>query len=170
MSEADLTDVLPTIAVPTLLLWGEFDARSPLSVAHAFARAIPRAELAVIPGAGHMTNLERPAEFNAAVRAFCRALPLAGRTVCVHARGHARRRSGSSSLRQQRGRASGAAAPGAMSWRSAFVGGARSSGPTIGGPPVKRRADRRPAQPVAENVAGCLGVKYAEIASSSCWL
>jgi pimeloyl-ACP methyl ester carboxylesterase len=74
MAEADLTDVLPTIAVPTLLLWGELDARSPLSVAHAFARAIPRAELAVIPGAGHMSNLERPAEFNAAIRAFYRPL------------------------------------------------------------------------------------------------
>jgi pimeloyl-ACP methyl ester carboxylesterase len=74
MAEADLRDVLPTIVVPTLLLWGEFDARSPLSVAHAFARAIPHAELAVIPGAGHMSNLERPAEFNAAIRAFCRRL------------------------------------------------------------------------------------------------
>jgi pimeloyl-ACP methyl ester carboxylesterase len=74
MAEADLTDVLPTIAVPTLLLWGELDARSPLGVAHAFARAIPHAELAIIPGAGHMSNLERPAEFNAAVRAFCRRL------------------------------------------------------------------------------------------------
>ena len=72
MAEADLTDVLPTIAVPTLLLWGELDARSPLSVAHAFARAIPHAQLAVITGAGHMSNLERPAEFNAAIRAFCR--------------------------------------------------------------------------------------------------
>jgi len=74
MSEADLTDVLPTIAVPTLLLWGERDARSPLTVAHAFARAIPHAKLAVIPGAGHLTNLERPTEFNAALRAFCRGL------------------------------------------------------------------------------------------------
>lgn len=72
MAEADLRDVLPSVAVPTLLLWGELDARSPLSVAHEFARAIPRSRLVVIPGAGHMSNLERPDEFNAAVRAFCR--------------------------------------------------------------------------------------------------
>jgi pimeloyl-ACP methyl ester carboxylesterase len=72
MAAADLTDVLPTIAVPTLLVWGERDARSPLNVAHAFARSIPHAELVVIPEAGHMSSLERPAEFNAAVRAFCR--------------------------------------------------------------------------------------------------
>src|SRR5690348_16141812 len=58
MAAADLIDVLPTIAVPTLLLWGELDARSPLSVAHAFARAIPHAALAIIPDAGHMSHLE----------------------------------------------------------------------------------------------------------------
>jgi pimeloyl-ACP methyl ester carboxylesterase len=75
MAEADLRDVLPAIAVPTLLLWGELDARSPLSVARAFARAIPHAELVVIAGAGHMSNLERPGEFNTALRAFCRRLP-----------------------------------------------------------------------------------------------
>lgn len=75
IAEADLRDVLPRIAVPTLLVWGELDARSPLSVARDFARAIPHAELVVIPGAGHMSNLERPEEFNAAVRAFCRRGP-----------------------------------------------------------------------------------------------
>jgi pimeloyl-ACP methyl ester carboxylesterase len=72
MVEADLRDVLPRIAVPTLLVWGGLDSRSPLSVAREFARAVPHAELVVIPGAGHMSNLERPDEFNAAVRDFCR--------------------------------------------------------------------------------------------------
>jgi len=75
MAEADLRDALPRIAVPTLLVWGELDARSPLSVANAFARAIPHAELVVIPGAGHMSNLERSDKFNAALRAFCRRHP-----------------------------------------------------------------------------------------------
>ena len=70
MAEADVRDVLPSIAVPTLLIWGERDARSPLTVAQQFARAIPDAELVLIPGAGHMSNLERPDAFNAAVRAF----------------------------------------------------------------------------------------------------
>jgi pimeloyl-ACP methyl ester carboxylesterase len=71
MGEADQRDVLPTIDVPTLLLWGELDVRSPLNVARQFADAIPHAELVVIPGAGHVSNLDRPDEFNAAVRAFC---------------------------------------------------------------------------------------------------
>ena len=68
MAAADLNDVLPTIAVPTLLLWGESDVRSPLSVAHSFEAAIPGARLRVIPGAGHAAHLEQPASYNAAVR------------------------------------------------------------------------------------------------------
>ncbi|MFF9014766.1 alpha/beta fold hydrolase [Streptomyces sp. NPDC014870] len=73
MAEADETDLLPRITVPTLLLWGELDARSPLYVAHAFRDAIPHAELVTIPAVGHMSNLEAPEAFTAAVRAFCRA-------------------------------------------------------------------------------------------------
>ncbi len=73
MAEADQRDLLPRIAVPTLLIWGELDARSPLSVARQFERAIPDTSLVVIPGAGHVSNLEQPERFNDAVRAFCRA-------------------------------------------------------------------------------------------------
>jgi pimeloyl-ACP methyl ester carboxylesterase len=72
MAEADQRDLLPRITVPTLLIWGEQDVRSPLSVARQFERAIPDAHLVVIPRAGHVSNLERPEEFNAAVREFCR--------------------------------------------------------------------------------------------------
>jgi pimeloyl-ACP methyl ester carboxylesterase len=72
MAEADLRDLLPTIDVPTLLVWGEQDARSPLSVARQFEEAIPNTTLVVIPGAGHVSNLEQAERFNEAVRAFCR--------------------------------------------------------------------------------------------------
>ena len=73
MAETDSSNLLPHVAVPTLLLWGDSDARSPLGVAHQFADTIPGAELVVIERAGHMSNLERPQQFNAAVREFCRA-------------------------------------------------------------------------------------------------
>ena len=73
MAEADQRDLLPRIAVPTLLIWGELDVRSPLAVARQFQHAIPDAELVVIPGCGHVSNLEHPDEFNHAVREFCRA-------------------------------------------------------------------------------------------------
>lgn len=75
MAEADLCDVLPRIAVPTLLIWGERDARSPSFVANSFESMIPGAELVLIPGAGHLSNLERPDAFNEAVLRFCRAHP-----------------------------------------------------------------------------------------------
>ena len=71
MAETDQRELLPRVAVPTLLIWGELDARSPLGVARQFQAAIPHAELVVIAGAGHVSNLERPDEFNAAVRRFC---------------------------------------------------------------------------------------------------
>ena len=68
MAAADLAHVLPTITVPTLLLWGERDARSTLRVAQQFEQAIPGSRLVLIPGAGHVANLERPEAFTAAVR------------------------------------------------------------------------------------------------------
>ncbi|MFI9151271.1 alpha/beta fold hydrolase [Streptomyces sp. NPDC053367] len=74
MAEADERDVLPGIAVPTLLVWGELDVRSPPSVARAFLEAIPDARLVVLPGVGHMSNLEAPEDFDRAVRAFLRGL------------------------------------------------------------------------------------------------
>ena len=73
MAEADQRDLLAQVAVPTLLIWGELDGRSPLTVARQFDDAIPSTELVVIPGAGHVSNLEAPEQFNAAVREFCRA-------------------------------------------------------------------------------------------------
>jgi pimeloyl-ACP methyl ester carboxylesterase len=73
MSEADQRDLLPHVAVPTLLIWGESDGRSPPSVARQFEEAIPDTKLVLIPECGHVSNLERPDEFNEAVREFCRA-------------------------------------------------------------------------------------------------
>ena len=75
MAEADERDLLPRIAVPTLLIWGDADTRSSLSVARQFETAIPGAELVVIPGAGHVSNLDQPGPFNDAVRRFCRDHP-----------------------------------------------------------------------------------------------
>ena len=75
MADADQRDLLPRIAVPTLLIWGELDARSPLAVARQFEQAIADARLVVIPECGHLSNLEQPERFNEAVREFCRAHP-----------------------------------------------------------------------------------------------
>jgi pimeloyl-ACP methyl ester carboxylesterase len=69
----DTTDLLPTINVPTLLLWGDDDRRSPLAVAEWFRNTIPGSELALIPKAGHVSNMEQPGAFDAHVRRFCLA-------------------------------------------------------------------------------------------------
>lgn len=68
--DVDASDVLQQISVPTLLIWGEEDARSPLSVARVMAGSIPGARMATIPGAGHVASLEQPEAFNRAVRGF----------------------------------------------------------------------------------------------------
>ncbi|WP_064441996.1 alpha/beta fold hydrolase [Hoyosella altamirensis] len=72
MADTDQRDILPTIAVPTLLIWGDNDARSPLEqVGRQFERTIPGATLAVIPRCGHVSNLECHSEFTRLVRDFC---------------------------------------------------------------------------------------------------
>jgi pimeloyl-ACP methyl ester carboxylesterase len=73
-SEADLRDVLPRIDVPTLLLYGDEDVRSPLKVAEALHHAIPASRLVVIPGAGHLCDVEAPERFNTEVRGFLRSV------------------------------------------------------------------------------------------------
>ena len=69
-AETDLRGVLPSIQVPTLVLHGDADVRSPLSVGHALHAAIPGSQLAVLPGVGHLSNVEAPESFNAEVRRF----------------------------------------------------------------------------------------------------
>ena len=50
----DLSARLPTMTAPTLLVWSDADAISPLGVGRRLARILPRAELVVVPGVGHM--------------------------------------------------------------------------------------------------------------------
>jgi pimeloyl-ACP methyl ester carboxylesterase len=72
-AEHDVRGVLPTIQIPTLLIYGERDARSPLTVANQMHAAIPGSKLVVIPGAGHECGLEAPDRFNREVLGFLRS-------------------------------------------------------------------------------------------------
>ena len=76
-AEADLRDMLGLIEVPTLLLYGEDDERSPLSVAEQLEAAIPTSSLVVLPRLGHECYLESPETFNAEVRRFLSSPPAA---------------------------------------------------------------------------------------------
>lgn len=66
----DFRAVLPRINVPTLVIVGEEDVVTPPSASEFLAKHIPGASLVTIPGAGHLTNLERPVAFNSALEAF----------------------------------------------------------------------------------------------------
>jgi pimeloyl-ACP methyl ester carboxylesterase len=74
LAEADLRDGLPRIAVPTLLIWGDEDVRSPLTVAQDLRARIPGSRLVVIHGAGHLSHVEAAERFNAEVRTFLRSI------------------------------------------------------------------------------------------------
>ena len=54
---------LGSLKAPTLLLWGEQDALTPLPMAQNFQRLISGSRLDIIPGCGHFPCLEKPAEF-----------------------------------------------------------------------------------------------------------
>jgi pimeloyl-ACP methyl ester carboxylesterase len=73
LAEADLTDELASIAVPTLLIHGDADTRSPVAVGEELNRRIPGSRLVVLPGVGHMCTLEDPDRFVLEVSAFLRS-------------------------------------------------------------------------------------------------
>ena len=65
---------LHLIAAPTLVLVGERDVPDFQRVADLLAQGIPNARKAVLPGVGHMSNMEDPAGFNALVLDFLAGL------------------------------------------------------------------------------------------------
>jgi pimeloyl-ACP methyl ester carboxylesterase len=68
LNRPEVLTVLPTIAVPTLLLSGSDDTWSPVSQQQSIRRRIPHATLFEIHGAGHMAPLERPDSVAIALR------------------------------------------------------------------------------------------------------
>lgn len=74
MAEADLRDVLPHIDVSTLLLYGDKDVRAPKPVWEALHSGIRGSKLVLIPGVGHMIDIEAADRFDSEVRAFLRAV------------------------------------------------------------------------------------------------
>lgn len=61
---------LGEIKVPTLIIGGAMDKGAPPEVLAEAARAIPGAEHVIVPDAGHISNMENPEAFNAALSAF----------------------------------------------------------------------------------------------------
>jgi pimeloyl-ACP methyl ester carboxylesterase len=73
MAMADRPDSvlqLGTLTAPSLIVVGQEDNTTPLADAQLMAERIPDARLAVIPAAGHLSNLEQPGAFNELVNRF----------------------------------------------------------------------------------------------------
>ncbi|HEV7804190.1 MAG TPA: alpha/beta fold hydrolase [Solirubrobacteraceae bacterium] len=70
MSSYPIRDRLGEVACPTLVVWGELDRLVPLRDAAEFEWLIPQARKIVYLDTGHLVMLERPARFNADLRAF----------------------------------------------------------------------------------------------------
>jgi pimeloyl-ACP methyl ester carboxylesterase len=71
----DSFDTLRSVDVPTLVVVGEEDELAPPADAQAMADAVPGARLVTIPKSGHLTAVETPDEFNAAMLDFLGSLP-----------------------------------------------------------------------------------------------
>jgi 3-oxoadipate enol-lactonase/4-carboxymuconolactone decarboxylase len=76
-----IVDALPTIATPTLVIAGDQDQATPPEHARRIAAAIPDARLEIVPGAAHLGNVERPAEFTALILSHLRSRRAAGMEV-----------------------------------------------------------------------------------------
>lgn len=70
----NLSDDLPTIKIPTLLIWGLNDTITPPMVGHEFNRLIPGSTLRFIDQCGHAPMMERPEKFNVLFEDFLKEL------------------------------------------------------------------------------------------------
>jgi 3-oxoadipate enol-lactonase len=70
MTRPDSTPLLSQVHCPTLVVVGDEDVLTPRPCGEAIQRGIAGAELAIVPQAGHLSNMEQPAAFNLAVARF----------------------------------------------------------------------------------------------------
>jgi pimeloyl-ACP methyl ester carboxylesterase len=66
----DLRGILPSIRVPTLIIWGDRDQEVPRSSMETMARGIRGSRLEILQGAGHFPFVDRPDRFNNLVNDF----------------------------------------------------------------------------------------------------
>ena len=74
----DSREDLRNIDAPTLVITSTDDGLIPPELSRTMAEAIPEADLVVIDGAGHLSNLERPTEFTESLQRHLRRCGLTG--------------------------------------------------------------------------------------------
>lgn len=70
MTRSDSTSLLSSIHCPTLILAGDEDALTPPALSEQMYEAIGGSEYILVPNAGHLSSLEQPEAFNAALARF----------------------------------------------------------------------------------------------------
>ena len=70
-------DQLPSLRVPTLVVWGEHDRVLPLAQAREAISRIPDGTLKLIPGCGHLPQVERPDQLVQILQRFLKERALA---------------------------------------------------------------------------------------------
>lgn len=66
----DYREALAKITIPVLVFTGEFDEATPVEASQFIHQAIAQSELHIIEGVGHLSKLEKPAEFNQLIEQF----------------------------------------------------------------------------------------------------
>jgi pimeloyl-ACP methyl ester carboxylesterase len=80
-ADPSLLGRLPAITIPTLVVWGAADRMIPPEHGRAYASAIPGAQFRLIEHAGHMPQLETPAELLTAISEFVGSHTAAGKAT-----------------------------------------------------------------------------------------
>jgi pimeloyl-ACP methyl ester carboxylesterase len=70
MYSQSLPHLLGVTSAPTLIVWGEHDTVVPPSTATQWQKAMPKAKVEIVKGAGHAVEMEKPAELATLVTAF----------------------------------------------------------------------------------------------------
>ena len=70
----DHSYIFPSINIPTLVIVGELDKLTPVKSAKNISNSIPDSHLRVVPGAGHLSNIENFIYFNRVLISFLRSI------------------------------------------------------------------------------------------------
>jgi 3-oxoadipate enol-lactonase len=73
---------LPQLDLPILIINGEHDTAARIDAGAELARALPHTQLALIPGAGHLSNLDNPGAYNQTLDQFLAKSHRAQRSMC----------------------------------------------------------------------------------------
>ncbi len=66
----DLTELMPSVTCPTLLIWGRLDTATPLSDGQTMEKLMPESALVILENAGHFSFLDQSAQFLRIIASF----------------------------------------------------------------------------------------------------